>query len=131
MGIENIEFYKKYLVAGAKFYKNDGNIEAIALYSNCAYHSLPISINLVMNSLVKFYLGDSYSVSVSNSPFPTNIILKERDEHVSAIEVGIFFLMLIPLGNFCHFFYIKLCYLINYFIRFLDIAGKFYNVSTY
>lgn len=130
-GTENLEFYEKSLVTAAQFSKTDGVIDAIALYSHTALHSLPISLNLMLNSLVKFFLGDSYSINMVNLPFPNDFELyQEVGDSVSVVEVALFFLIIIPTGNSCKSVMAEL-FFICFSSRFSDIFGQFYNVPAY
>ncbi|GLH06154.1 Multidrug resistance protein homolog 65 [Gryllus bimaculatus] len=67
-GYQDKETYVfKYIVAGQL---NRTDRELVALYSEMALHSLPISVNLLANALVKYETNDSeYSISVANHPF--------------------------------------------------------------
>lgn len=40
----------------------------IALYGHEAYHSAPISLNMVLNTLLQEFMGDSYRITINNDP---------------------------------------------------------------
>ncbi|CAG9862052.1 unnamed protein product [Phyllotreta striolata] len=91
---ENIAYYKEHMIAGASF-QPDGSV--IALYNALSIHSLPISLNLITDSLAKALLGPEYSISLSNWPLPTVVKAPRNDEFAEA-KVGVLWLVLLPIG---------------------------------
>ncbi|KAK7864713.1 hypothetical protein R5R35_010965 [Gryllus longicercus] len=80
----------KYIVAG-QLSRTDR--ELVALYSEMALHSLPISVNLLANALVKYETNDSdYSISVANHPFQ-----KEEAQYIDGELVSLLWMSLVPL----------------------------------
>lgn len=93
---ENIAYYREHMVAGATFVA-DKPFELVALYNAIAIHSMPISINLLTNTLAQTLLGPEYSISLSNWPLPYVNQLKSPQEF-SDTKIGILWLILIPIG---------------------------------
>lgn len=48
----------------------DGNGTIIGWFNNQPLHTLPLSINLIHNAIVRAKLGNNYSIRVINSPLP-------------------------------------------------------------
>ncbi|GJQ88469.1 hypothetical protein Trydic_g10593 [Trypoxylus dichotomus] len=70
-GTENIVHYTKKMIIAAEFTSvdNGSSVHAVnIMYANKAYHGASISINVVMNTLLKYYAGDEFSISTSNAP---------------------------------------------------------------
>lgn len=95
--LKDIIYYKKSLVVAAEF--NSTELEPLAnvLYSNLAFHALPISLNLIMNTVLKVYAGEQYSIEVANSPLSG--MTASTVPGFWDVEVGISWLMMIPIGN--------------------------------
>lgn len=71
LGINNIAKYQNDLIASAEFNKTRrGHIKANALFSDTALLSVPISLNLVTNTLVKTMGGPEYDIKVNYQKFP-------------------------------------------------------------
>lgn len=67
------------------------------MYSNGAVHGAPISLNLLMNALLKSLKGQEYSITTANAPLPS----AEDNFFAQASEwkVAILWFMLFPLGK--------------------------------
>lgn len=102
-GIKNIIYYKHNIVVAAEFNSTKGTPNINALYSNVALHGAPISLNLVMNTVLKYLLNDSYSISTTNYPLETfhSSVTQEQ----SIIQISTLWLFLFPLGKLhtCNF----------------------------
>ncbi|XP_018325058.1 retinal-specific ATP-binding cassette transporter [Agrilus planipennis] len=96
-GIENIVSYKTRLVVAAEFNETGNDSILNAMYSNTALHGAPISLNMLMNALLKTLKDPSYSISVKNDPLPVLAATKSLNQQSSA-EVAILWLFLFPLG---------------------------------
>lgn len=59
------EYLFQYLVAASV-----SNETIIAWYNGQPLHSAALSLDLVHNALIKMVFGDSYSIHVTNKPFP-------------------------------------------------------------
>ncbi|XP_057653241.1 ATP-binding cassette sub-family A member 2-like isoform X1 [Diorhabda carinulata] len=94
--IENIAYYREHMIAGATF-NADKTFELVALYNAIPIHSMPISLNLLTNTLAQFLLGPDYSISLSNWPLPHVNQIKSSQE-LSHTKIGILWLILIPIG---------------------------------
>lgn len=97
-GFKNIEYYKQHIVIGAEF--NGSNNEEVVnvMYSNLALHGAPISLNILMNALIKSAKGEQYSITTKNSPMQGFIQLSSLQTQ-SAVQNGIMWLFLFPLGK--------------------------------
>lgn len=66
-----------------------------ALYSNKAVFSLPISVNLLMNTLIKSVLGEEYSISISSQMMHSKFNKSYSDNTtINAITTAIIFCFL-------------------------------------
>ncbi|KAF5274074.1 hypothetical protein FQR65_LT04472 [Abscondita terminalis] len=95
-GIKNIEFYKRHMVVAAEFNKSDDKKIINMMYSNNAIHGAPISLNLVMNSVLKALKGEGYSIVSGNNPLPA--MRGTNFDQASEVEVSILWFILFPLG---------------------------------
>ncbi|XP_074030310.1 phospholipid-transporting ATPase ABCA3 [Leptinotarsa decemlineata] len=96
-GEDNIAYYKEHMIAAANFFVTNGSIRAVAMYNAVALHSLPISLNLITNAIVKTLLGSEYSISTSYWP------LESIDTSASPVEYSetmfaVLWLIMIPIG---------------------------------
>lgn len=82
------------MVVGASFISDN---TFVALYNAMALHSLPISINMITDSLAKTLLGPDASISITNWPLPS---LKENvsRQELSEAKIAILWLIMIPIG---------------------------------
>lgn len=62
--------YNNHLIAASEFNKSSPTLTVNAFYSDTASYSFPISVNLLMNTLAKAQLGNSYAISVSAQQLP-------------------------------------------------------------
>lgn len=96
--LKNFAYYKKWLIVAAEFNSTEQD-EPIAnvMYSNLALHALPISLNLMMNAILKTYAGEQYSIDVANAPLSG--IASTKMPGFWDVEVSISWLMMIPIGK--------------------------------
>lgn len=75
-GEQDMDHYVHDLLTAATF--SDGALRTTLTghFNNEAYHTSAISLNLISNTLVKYLLGDSYSIRPTNHPLP-------RDERLT------------------------------------------------
>lgn len=72
--IANIAEYRNNFIVSAEFnYIGNNTINANGFYSGIAIHSIPLTTNLLSNSLIKAYGGDEYSISVSRQQLPNTL----------------------------------------------------------
>lgn len=92
-------YYRHHMVAAAQFLvrANEKIIDVTVMYNNWAIHSLPISLNLITNSLAKMTLGSNYSISTTNKPLPS-INSQVTEEELSELQIGLLWLIVMPLG---------------------------------
>lgn len=111
-GLHNSSHYEvdsKYFAAVS--FAEDSTI--IAWFNNEAYHTAPLSLNLVHNAVVRAILGDSHSIRVINKPLPfkanssTGLDFKASDEFVAlelSVNIG---MAMVFVSAFYVIFYIK------------------------
>lgn len=68
--IQNIAEYRNNYIVSAEFNISDGVLYANGFYSGIAIHSVPLTINLLSNALIKSIAGDEYSIHVSSQKLP-------------------------------------------------------------
>lgn len=96
-GEKNIAFYKQHMIVSAEFNVSDSGEKIVnAMYSNRALHGAPISLNLVMNAVLKGIMGDGFSISTANFPLP--IAAGNSLEEASEMQVAILWFIWFPLG---------------------------------
>lgn len=90
-GMKDKETYTfKYIVAAEL---GNPSLQQMVLYSDFAIHSLPISVNLMADALIKYETQDNeYGFSVSNHPFP-----KYEPEFLGGELVTLSWMALVPL----------------------------------
>nr|CAH7744096.1 unnamed protein product [Callosobruchus chinensis] len=96
-GVENIIYYKEHIIVGAEFDTTSEDIKATALYNVEAIHSVPISFNLITNSIAKALLGDDYSISATNWPLSSRLEFLDNQEYMK-VKVTLLWLILIPIA---------------------------------
>lgn len=69
--VQDFDYYNNHLIAAADIKTSKKLINATAFYSEKISYSLPISINLVSNSIIKGLLGDNYSIEIFSQEIPT------------------------------------------------------------
>ncbi|GJQ86914.1 hypothetical protein Trydic_g5535, partial [Trypoxylus dichotomus] len=98
-GTKNIAHYMKRMLIAAEFTIEDssGNINTVnIMYANKAYHGAPISINVVMNTLLKYYAGDEFLISTSNTPLHSRT-KKEQPLTQSQFSNAFLWITLLPI----------------------------------
>ncbi|CAK9811271.1 Phospholipid-transporting ATPase ABCA3 [Anthophora quadrimaculata] len=68
--IQNIAEFRNNYIVSAEFNTTNDVLYANAFYSGNAIHSVPITINLLSNTLIKSVAGDEYSIDVSSQKLP-------------------------------------------------------------
>ncbi|XP_076288268.1 phospholipid-transporting ATPase ABCA3 isoform X2 [Lasioglossum baleicum] len=71
--IKSISTYRNQYIASAEFNTSDGALYANGFYSGIAIHSLPITVNLLSNALIKSIAGEEYSIRVASQQFPSSL----------------------------------------------------------
>lgn len=85
------------MVVSAEFnITNKGEKIVNAMYSNTAAHGAPISLNLVMNAILKTVMGDQYSIVSANHPLP--MLVGNSLEEASEMQIAILWFIWFPLG---------------------------------
>ncbi|XP_058807246.1 phospholipid-transporting ATPase ABCA1-like isoform X2 [Phymastichus coffea] len=73
LGITDIATYRNHLIAAAEFNITGNDTIANAFYSGYATFSIPISINLMSNSILKTLAGEDHSISISGHQLPHSL----------------------------------------------------------
>ncbi|GJQ88274.1 hypothetical protein Trydic_g20136, partial [Trypoxylus dichotomus] len=98
-GTENIVHYMKRMLIAAEFTVEGSNVNAVnIMHANKAYHGAPISIDVVMNTLLKYYAGDKYAISTSNAPLHAQN-KKEQPLTQSQFSNVFLWVTLLPIGS--------------------------------
>nr|XP_022908694.1 ATP-binding cassette sub-family A member 3-like isoform X1 [Onthophagus taurus]XP_022908696.1 ATP-binding cassette sub-family A member 3-like isoform X2 [Onthophagus taurus] len=99
MGIENIVFYKRWMIAATEFKLDNDEIKNVkVLYSNNAHHGAPISLNLATNTILKYITGDDeYWISALNTPLHSAKQSYIEVQQSSSANMLLWFFLL-PLG---------------------------------
>ncbi|XP_012054736.1 PREDICTED: ATP-binding cassette sub-family A member 1 [Atta cephalotes] len=94
--MKNLVEYRNNLIVSAEFNDTENNIWANGFYSGIALHSVPLTVNLLSNSLIKALAGDEYSIIASrqqlpNTIFSSQIQLPEADSMSRVLLFCMFF----------------------------------------
>lgn len=80
-GKRDLAAYRNHLIAAAEFNTTeDGTVLANAFYSSYCVFSIPITINLLSNALLKSALGEDHSISMSIHQLPHSIHSQTQEE---------------------------------------------------
>lgn len=90
-------YYRQKLIAAAEFNASEQEPLVNVMYSNFALHGLPVSLNLVMNTILKVYAGDEFSIESANSPLSG--VVSSKIPRSWDLEVGLSWLMIVPVGK--------------------------------
>lgn len=71
-------FRRRYII-GATFHENE---TITAWFNNEPYHSPPLTLEYVLNSIVAVVLGSDYQIHVSNYPLPYTLNTKVTFIHL-------------------------------------------------
>ncbi|KAI4468947.1 atp-binding cassette transporter subfamily a abca [Holotrichia oblita] len=97
-GTENIAHYMKRMIIAAELTFDDEDLTTVnIMHANKPYHGAPISMNAVMNTILKYYAGDDYSISTSNTPLHART-RKEQALSQSEFTNLFLWLTLLPIG---------------------------------
>lgn len=121
--LKNFAFYKKWLIVAAEFNSTEQEPIANVMYSNLALHALPISLNLLMNAILKTYVGEQYSIEIANAPLSG--VASTKMPGFWDVEVSISWLMMIPIGKGGIVLFLQ-CLIFLCFSSFF-FGGRFYN----
>lgn len=99
--LKDFTYYRQKLIVAAEFNSTEGEPLVNVMYSNLALHGLPISLNLIMNTLLKVYADDGFSIESANSPLSG--LISSTIPRTWDLEVGITWLMMVPVGKLYRF----------------------------
>ncbi|XP_076644769.1 phospholipid-transporting ATPase ABCA3 [Halictus rubicundus] len=71
--IKSIATYRNQYIASAEFNTSDGALYANGFFSGIAIHSLPITVNLLSNALIKSIAGEEYSIRIASQKLPSSL----------------------------------------------------------
>ncbi|XP_076173170.1 ATP-binding cassette sub-family A member 17 isoform X2 [Ptiloglossa arizonensis] len=71
--LQNIAKYRNNYIVSAEFNISDGVLYANGFYSGIAIHSIPLTVNLLSNVLIKGVAGNDYSIRVSRQQLPNSL----------------------------------------------------------
>lgn len=120
-----VEFVKHILMYNESRYKVDSKYFAavsfeeddkiIAWFNNEAYHTAPLSLNLVHNAVVRAILGEDHSIRVFNKPLPFKadtsrpVHFSDSNEFVALLLSMNIGMAMVFVSAFYVIFYIKVC----------------------
>ncbi|XP_011251490.2 retinal-specific ATP-binding cassette transporter [Camponotus floridanus] len=90
--VRDIAEYRNNFIVSAEFNSTENNtILANGFYSAIAFHSVPLTMNLLSNALIKTFAGDQHSILISRQQLPNTIIsTRQAPEEESLSRVLIF-----------------------------------------
>ncbi|XP_076238688.1 ATP-binding cassette sub-family A member 17 isoform X2 [Calliopsis andreniformis] len=71
--IQDIAEYRSSYIASAELNISNGILYANGFYSGIAIHSIPLTMNLLSNALIKSVAGDAYSIHISSQQLPNSL----------------------------------------------------------
>ncbi|XP_013413247.1 ATP-binding cassette sub-family A member 3 [Lingula anatina] len=97
LGIAN---YNKYFIAAASFDTNTSSAvkEIIAHSNGQPLHNSPIAVNLVTNTLLRYFVNESFSIEVTNHPLPFPSDFKRELQSNSSMLFGFLIQLCILFG---------------------------------
>ncbi|KMR04580.1 atp-binding cassette sub-family a member 3 [Lasius niger] len=96
--MRDIAEYRNNFVVSAEFNATENNtILANGFYSGIALHSVPLTMNLLSNTLIKAFAGDQYSILISRQQLP-NMLVSSKIEPPEAQSLSRVLI-------FCSFFF--------------------------
>lgn len=106
VSVDNIAKYRNHFIVSADFNSTNNDIIANGFYSGIALHSVPLTVNLLSNSLIKTFAGDKYSIHVSRQQLP-NTLATTRLEMPEAESIS-------RTSLFCTFFFITVAFFVSH-----------------
>lgn len=97
IGKNNMDDYERSLIVSAEFGSAGGQINLNAMYGSLALHGLPISLNLLSNSLLEYVKPNAYFINVTNNPIPYETDVMTRNI-MGSLEKALNWMFLIPLA---------------------------------
>lgn len=61
-----------------------GNVITV-WFNNQAYHTVPLTVNLINNAILKGRLGDEYSITLTNKPLPFSLDTTVSLSHIISL----------------------------------------------
>lgn len=84
------------MIVAAEFNSTNNDLTVNAMYASKALHGAPISLNLVMNAVIKTLMGEAYEISTSNNPLP--MVNGNYFKDTSELQATMLWFILFPLG---------------------------------
>lgn len=101
---------------------DDGSI--IGWFNNQPYHTMPLSVNMIHNAMVKSKINSNYSISIINDPLPF-LPSSRADKMKDGLNIGFQFTLYISfamvfVSAFYVIFYIKVLHIYIFYIHLFD-----------
>ncbi|OAD58503.1 ATP-binding cassette sub-family A member 3 [Eufriesea mexicana] len=90
--VRDIAEYRNNYIVSAEFNTSGEVLYANGFYSGLATHSIPLTVNLLSNTLIKSMVGEEYSIHISSQKFPTDVYTMTLyiPEHEPLLRVFVF-----------------------------------------
>ena len=100
--VDSIAEYRNNYIVSAEFNISDEVLFVNGFYSGIAIHSIPLTLNLLSNVLIKSMAGDEYSIHLSSQKLPnalseTMLIMPEVDSLMRTLGFCCFFFKTVAL----------------------------------
>ncbi|XP_015588178.1 ATP-binding cassette sub-family A member 1 isoform X2 [Cephus cinctus] len=100
--------YRNSFIVAAEFNVTQGVVNANGLFSGMATRSIPITVNLLSNTLIKSLAGDDYSIDISVLAFPDILSNYKLDLFEITVLAGLKTSILI------HFLFLAVCLFVKH-----------------
>lgn len=96
IGTDNLQTYKRHLIAGSEFNNNQNEFNIKVLHSTYAYHSAMASLNLITNAIGMFLFDDDFFIETIQHPLPNK--WKKNHLQISEDNAQMMWTVLLPMG---------------------------------
>lgn len=76
--MDNLAEYRNNFIVSAEFNDTGNNTLVNGFYSGVALHSVPLTVNLLSNSLIKIFVNNKHSIQVSRQKLPNTLASTKR-----------------------------------------------------
>lgn len=73
VSLANIAEYRNNFIVSAEFKTTENGTMVNGFYSGVALHSVPLTVNLLSNSLIKTFAGNEHSIHISRQQLPNTL----------------------------------------------------------
>ncbi|KAG7200279.1 hypothetical protein KM043_017746 [Ampulex compressa] len=92
LSMQDIARYRNNLIISAEYNMTEDFVSVNGFYSNTAMHSIPLTVNLLSNALIKATAGEQYTIDVSRQQLPNTLsstkLQKADAESLSRVSNG-------------------------------------------